>query len=236
MTQNIGNDSAENTENKSAETLATIVATTRDFLTQGSLQEAASYSGEAVARLHERWSSCLREHTPSAAALADTLFAVDNHLRVLFTSGMFTEIFSTAIVALAQAAIDPSFSPHATNADDATRLVADGRMLLLADAVSALTRYVEDNPPLPDSPEAAHMSAMLTITASLLFDAYRQVNSQSPANPDLPEVYTLLRQFQEMGAIATTIDIQGIPTPISDIGSLLGDLLGRALALGWIGD
>lgn len=218
------------------ESLYQIVETTRDLLSQGCFQEAASYSGEAVARLHSRWNVALHSGEPSAMLLADTLFAVDNHLRVLFTQNLYSDIFSTAIVALAQAVSDPSFSPTATEATEESKLVADGRMLLLADAVSALTRYVESNPPAPDSPDAEHLSTMIMISASLLFGSYRQVNSLSPTNPDLPEIYSMLRQFREMGAIATTINIQGSPVDISDIGALLGDLLGRALALGWLND
>ncbi len=227
-------DNSTNTSD--IETLQDIVNTTRQLLADECFQEAASYSGEAVACMHSRWNNALRGNQPSSMLLADTLFAVDNHLRVLFTRNMFTDIFTTAIVALAQATVDESFSPLISNPTPQSVLVAQGRMLLLADAVSALTRYVESNPPEPQSHEADHLSNMLLITASLLYGAYTQVKEQAPDNPELPEIYSLLRQFQQMGAIATSIDIKGTPTQLTEIGPLLGDLLGRSIALNWLND
>lgn len=219
-----------------SENLSEIVEETRRLLSEGDPLGALSWSGEAVARFHARWGEAVREKTPSAALLRDLLFATDNHIRILFTQNLYTDIFTTAIVALAQATADETFTPHKENPDDVERHIAAGRMLLLADALAALMRHVEANPPAPESPEADHLSAMVIETASILYDAYREVLADSPDNPDLHEVYAMLRQLQPAGAIRSAVNIAGKETPVDDTGAYLGDLLGRALAIGWLKD
>lgn len=216
--------------------LAETVEETRRLLSEGDPLGALSWSGEAVARFHAQWGNAVREKRPSAAELRDMLFAADNHIRILFTQNLFTDIFTTAAVALAQATADPAFATSKPNPDETERHIDGGRMLLLADALAALMRHVEANPPQPSSPEADHLSAMVIETASLLYEAYRQTMSHSPGNPDLHDVYSMLSQLQPSGAIRSSLTVAGNNIPASDTGAILGDILGRALALGWLND
>lgn len=218
------------------ETLTETVEETRRLLAEGDPLGALSWSGETVARFHARWGEAVREKALSAPHLRDLLFATDNHIRILFTQSLYPDIFTTAIVALAQATSDEAFSPGKENPDETERHITAGRMLLLADALAALMRHVESNPPTPGSPEADHLSAMVIESASILYAAYREVLSHSPSNPDLQEVYAMLRQLQPAGAIRSSVNIAGKDTPAEDIGAYLGDLLGRALAIGWLND
>lgn len=215
------------------ESLDQIVATTRAMMAEGRCDDAARYSGEAVARLHQSVAQARFNHAATSMQLADMLFAIDNHLRVLFTQSLYTDIFTTAIVALAQSLADVA----AINDDDSLKIdVNSACMLLMGDALSALIGFTQSAPPVPDSPEADYLSNMLVESASLLFVAYNKIKAANPDNPELPAVYDLLNQLLPLGAIRSTVVIADKEIPAEDAGALLGDLLGRAMALGWFAD
>lgn len=208
------------------ETTAEIIDNTRYLLSTGDFEEAARQSGEAVARAHSRWGEAVNSSLPSTTLLVELFDLLDNHLKVLITQGLYTEIFTTSMVALAQSTSDPSFE-----SDE----VAPSRMLLLADAVVALIHYANSVPMDPDSPQAEHLANMIIETSSLLFNVYKRVNEMGE-NEHVKDIYDMLYDLKEHNALRSTVMISGNEVPIEDSSAVIGDLLGRALAMGWIND
>lgn len=217
-------------------TLAEIVDETRRLIESGDMVSAMSFSGQAVAQLNNQLAGSGTDKAKSGRLLADLLFAVDNHVRILFTQEMFSEVFTTVTVALSQSLVAQS---NGVAADCATVSghIDEATMLLLADALAALLNMVESNPPQPQTVEADHLSALLLATASLLYHAYKRVLKSAPSNPDLHDVYQMLSRIQPLGAIRAGIDINGKSVNVDDNadnqGEIYGDMLGRAVAMGW---
>ena len=207
--------------------LIEIADTTRRFIAEGDIQAALSYSGEQLALLHSLWGNEVRAGRPAQSLLAEMLLALDNHARVLISQGLFTDAYTTSIVALAQAI-------GSTKHDDVN--VVRAEMTVLSVATVALMQYVEATPP-SDETASAHLSAMIVETASLLYHKYKAVMADDPQCPALPDIYSLLKQLLSMGAVTDgSVKIGDRDVPVSDQGAILGDLLGRALALGWLAD
>lgn len=211
-----------------------VVAETRRLLADGDYAQAVAYSGEEFAKLHGRWAAAGSDVDAAAPLMLDMLLVADNHLRVLFTGRLFTEIFSTAMVTMGRTLMTDL--PDAESLRPTVLRIQSARMLIVADALTALMNYVEMDPPKPSSPEAQHLSALLAETASMLYNYYNKVKSDSPDDPELPEIYALLNQLMPLGAIRTAVVINNTEVPTSDTNAMIGDMLGRVLALGWLTD
>lgn len=207
-----------------------IARRTDEALSRGKTDEALRVSGEALAALDSEWT--LR-HNSQRNDAAEVLYAGNfvgcRHIEALAAAGLHRDACATSLMLLLRQSI--AISEPIGNDRMALQSTTD----LLFRALTSLLEISESF--AGNSDATSHYATIVSYIASMLYAAYKEAANRCPDFPPLEEIYSLLKEMNEIGAIQhPTIHVVDTYIEASDITAILPDLLGRARALHLLDD
>ncbi len=189
---------------------------------RGDIDLATRLSADLFAEYDRQWTEARNANLPTADILLRDNIAGVRHCEALLAGGHEAEAWSTLLLMLLRDAIDTSQSSQLDQVELDQLLLATKTFLSLSERIN------------PDDSEATtHASAILTLLASRLYNQYRRLNGTG--NPNLDEAYTLLMQLRDINAICyPNVAINGAEVSVDDKAAIMGDIVGRARAMGWL--
>lgn len=193
------------------------------MINEGNVADAVRVTGEALAVADGCWTERFNRKEKCGEELRMNNLIGTLHIEALLHAGAYSEGFSTGMLLLLRAA---SFGELSAELDKSC-------VMTLYLMIVAELRFMENNPTLASDPAGGmHASAVLTLLASMLYDMYRNILASDAEFPALTEIYPLLKDMEDTGAIQwPEIEIEGKRISVDDRRELLADAAGRSRAI-----
>lgn len=193
----------------------------------GDLDAALRESGIALAEADTEWTRHRNSHENTPEYIESFALISSQHCELLLTSGYIRDSYATSVLSLLEISIDGHESARIN------RCI----LILYITAVSSMMQLTEQTSADDDS-SREHASYILHYLASMLYFYYKKVLGESSGFDALNHAYQLLRQLEPLGVISDTLNVSGCeqPVPATSPQPILGDLIGRSHAMGWIAD
>lgn len=194
-----------------------------ELMNDGNVADAVRVSGEALAVADGCWTERFNRKEPSGEELCMSNLIGTLHVEALLHAGAYAEGFSTAMLLLLRSA---TFGDRSVKLDESC-------VMALYLSVIAELRFMENNSEsAADTTIGGHASAVVTLLASMLYDMYRNISAADAEYPGLSEIYPLLKDLEQNGAIQwPVIEIEGRRIEAADYREVLADAVGRARAI-----
>lgn len=188
--------------------------------TPDGLATAVRMSGKMLAAADSRWSKLRNENAPRDAELTQMMACGVCHADLLFRAGAYADAYSVAVALM----LPPTL-------DDRTGQNALAILALTVIALMSLQTLAADMP--HDEHNAAHMPVAINYLASLCYAYYRLSAQPSPESVWHGRAYPFLRDAASEGMVSTpTVSVNGRQEDPARPGNIVGDLVGRSVALG----
>ncbi len=193
------------------------------MLNEGNVADAVRVTGEALAVADGCWTERFNRKEDCEEELRMNNLIGTLHIEALLHAGAYAEGFSTGMLMLLRVA---SFGPQSAESDKSC-------MMMLYLMIIAELRFMEGNVAAASAPDlGGHASAVVTLLASMLYDMYRKISVSDADFPALSEVYPLLKDMEDAGAIQwPEVVVEGRRIAVDDRRELLADAAGRARAI-----
>lgn len=190
----------------------------------GDIDTAIRLSAEAVTAADRRWTEARNSGHSSGSELTETLIAGSRHIEALIGSSRIGDAFSTGLLLQLMESIDSG--DKSVPPSEPLMVV---QFLTLKTFTDMISTVHDDSADVRE-----HASAIVALSASLLYNSYLELNAASSRNPYLVTAFELLKEMRDIGAIRyPAVNINGTEIPVTDRATITGDIIGRARAMGW---
>lgn len=197
------------------------------LLEQGAIEDAVMLSGEALAKAYEHWSANLNNQRPTTDEINVMAIAASCHCGALATMGNFQDAYATSIGAILQISIDCNKSNN----------INQSLLSIYTTALFSWINILSSTNPQSEEFDKNHVETITRYIASMLYYYYITVGKSTPNSPYLEDAYAALnhiRQFTEIETpLITVLNEQISP---ENPQNLIGDLVGRSIALSLLAD
>lgn len=191
----------------------------------GNFNEAVSFTGEVLAKSDACWTSLVNEHHPAINALCESNRIGALHAEALLLAGAVDACFSTSLLLLMRSA----------NPLTDILSVQESALNIPLYSIMALSRFMEQQQLSGSIDEflSDHATAIMLLLASLQYSLYQKVRN---ADPSFVGLYDLRDNLSAMIARDLVregdININGKVINSGDYPAIIGDVIGRARAIG----
>ena len=198
-----------------------------ELLEQGAIDDAVMLSGEALAKAYENWSANLNYQQPTTNEINIMAIAASCHCGALAAMGNFQDAYATSIGAILQISIDNNSS---NNIDHSLLSIYTTALFSWINILSSPSSQTADF-------DKEHVETITRYIASMLYHYYVKVGKNAPNSPYLEDAYGALnhiRQFSDIETPLITVLNKQISPDKPHV--LIGDLVGRSIALSLLAD
>ena len=197
------------------------------LLDQGAIEDAVLLSGEALANAYEHWSANLNSQQSTTDEINVMAIAASCHCGALVAMGNFQDAYATSIGAILQISID---SNQSNNIDQSLLSIYTTPLLSWINILSSANLQAEEF-------DKVHVETITRYIASMLYYYYTKIGGNTPHSPYLEDAYVALNHIRQFAEIETPL-ISVLNKQISpeEPQDLIGDLVGRSIALSLLAD
>lgn len=198
-----------------------------ELLERGAIEDAVMLSGEALAKAYEHWSANLNGQQPTTDEINVMAIAASCHCGALAAMGNFQDAYATSVGAILQISID---SNKSNNIDQSLLSIYTTALFSWMNILSATN-------PQSKTFDKEHVETITRYIASMLYYYYTKTGKCSPNSPYLENAYMALSHIQQFSKIETqSITVLGKLISPENPQELIGDLVGRSIALSLLAD
>lgn len=198
-----------------------------ELLENGKIEDAVLLSGEALACAHEHWSININSQQPTTDEINVMAIAASCHCGALAAMGNFQDAYATSIGAILQISIDNNKSNN----------IDQSLLSIYTTVLFSWMNILSTNNLRSETFDKEHVETITRYIASMLYYYYTKIGQCSPNSPYLENAYMALNHIRQFSVIETpsitVLDKHILPENPQE---LIGDLVGRSIALSLLAD
>lgn len=197
------------------------------LIEHGSIEDAVMLSGEALANAYEHWSSKLNAQQSTTEEINIMAIAASCHCGALAAMGNFQDAYATSVGAILQISIDNNKSNN----------IDQSLLSIYTTALFSWMNILSTTNPRSETFDKEHVETITRYIASMLYYYYSKIGQSSPNSPYLENAYMVLNHIRQFSEIETpSITVLGKHILPENPQELIGDLVGRSIALSLLAD